>query len=106
MTIFHTTDATFKKDIKSKGYTLVNFWAPWCAPCRSLAPILETFAHNHSSEIKVLKVNVDEQSELPSKFAVKGLPTTILFKNGKQVEKIIGLVSTEKLQQFLSVHKK
>ncbi|TVX93467.1 thioredoxin [Paenibacillus agilis] len=106
MTIVHSTDTTFKKDLKSKGYTLVNFWAPWCGPCRSLAPILESFARENSSEVKVLKVNADEQSEIANRFAIKGLPTTILFKNGKQVEKLVGLVTLDKLEQFITAHKK
>ncbi|MBD8499716.1 thioredoxin [Paenibacillus arenosi] len=106
MTIIHTTGASFKKDVKSKGYTLVNFWAPWCGPCRTLAPILETFARKNSSEIKVLKVNADEHTEITNQFAIKGLPTTILFKNGKQIDKIVGLVSLDKLEQLLVAHKK
>ncbi|WP_028596647.1 thioredoxin [Paenibacillus assamensis] len=106
MTIIHTTGASFKKDIKSNGYTLVNFWAPWCGPCRSLAPILETFARKNSSEIKVLKVNVDEHTEITNQFKIKGLPTTILFKNGKQIDTLVGLVSLDKLEQMLAAHKK
>lgn len=105
MTICHTTDITFNNDLKSEGFTLVNFWAPWCGPCRYFGPILEAFDREYSNEVRVLKVNVDEQSDTAAHFGVMSLPTTILFKNGKPIDKIIGVVSIEAMKQYISEKK-
>ncbi|KKO55360.1 thioredoxin [Paenibacillus sp. DMB20] len=102
MTICHTTDTTFKSDLKTEGFTLVNFWAPWCGPCRYFAPILETFDQEYSTEVRVLKVNADEQPNTAAHYGIMSLPTTILFKDGNPINKIVGAVSVDKLKQFIS----
>lgn len=105
MTICHTADTTFAGDLKSEGLTLVNFWAPWCAPCRFFGTVLEAFDREHCSEVRILKVNVDEQSQTASHFGVMSIPTTILFKNGEAVDKIVGAVPVEQLTKFIADRK-
>ncbi|WP_088835319.1 thioredoxin [Paenibacillus tyrfis] len=105
MTIYHTKDSAFKSDLQSEGFTLVNFWAPWCGPCRSFAPILEAFDLEPKNEAKILKVNVDESPETAAQFGIMSIPTTILFKNGDPIDKVIGVLSVEGLKQFISKHK-
>jgi len=102
MTICHSTDTTFKSDLKNEGFTLVNFWAPWCGPCRSFASILERFDQEYNKVVRVLKVNVDEHPNTAAHYGIMSLPTTIFFKNGEPIDKIIGAVHIDKLKQLIS----
>ncbi|AKF95898.1 thioredoxin [Brevibacillus laterosporus] len=102
MTICHSIDLTFKEDVKSEGLTLVNFWAPWCGPCDFFGSVLEAFDREYSNEVRLLKVNVDEETNTTSHFGIMSIPTTILFKNGEPIDKIVGSVSVEKLKQFIA----
>lgn len=80
---------------------LVDFWAPWCGPCRAVAPILEQLAEKYGSKIKIGKVNVDEEPTLASKFRVMSIPTLILFNNGHVVQQMIGLRSVQELEDMI-----
>mgnify|MGYP000014617355 CR=1 FL=1 len=102
MTTFSTNDDNFEKDIaESKVSVLVDFWAEWCGPCKQIGPILEEIAIEHESKIKVLKINIDENPQAPSKYGVMSIPTLILFKNG-QVEAVkMGLLSKSQLSAFV-----
>jgi len=80
---------------------LVDFWAPWCGPCLSVAPILQQLAEKYDGTLKIGKVNVDEESVLASKFRVMSIPTLILFKSGKVVEQMVGLRSVQELEQMI-----
>jgi len=102
MTICQSTDTTFKSDLKIEGFTLVNFWAPWCGPCCSFAPTLERFDQEYSKKVRVLKVNVDEQPNTTAHYGIMSLPTTILFKNGEPINKFSGDVNIDQLKQFIS----
>jgi len=102
MTICHTTDTTFKSDLKPEGFTLVNFWAPWCGPCRNFAPILESFDQKYSNDVRILKVNADEEPNIAAHYGIMSLPTTILFKDGNPIKKTVGMVSINNLEQFVS----
>lgn len=88
--ICHSTDNTFKQDLRSEGLTLVNFWATWCSPCRMFGSVLEEFDVTRQDDVRILKINVDENEETAAFFGVMSLPTTILFKNGKPIDKKIG----------------
>jgi len=79
----------------------VDFWAPWCGPCLSVAPILQQLAEKYDGTLKIGKVNVDEESVLASKFRVMSIPTLILFKSGKVVEQMVGLRSVQELEQMI-----
>ncbi|MFD3274492.1 thioredoxin [Paenibacillus dendritiformis] len=104
MTIYHVTDAAFHKELQGTGLALVNFWAPWCGPCRMFAPILEAYDAIGNNDVKLLKVNVDENAETAAHFGIMGIPATILFKNGEAVDKQVGVMSLEGLKAFVSRH--
>ena len=98
------TDQSFENDvIKSPVPVLVDFWAEWCGPCRALGPKLEEIA-SEMKGIRVLKLNVDENPDMPAKFGVRGIPTMILFKNGKEVEQIVGNRPKEDIKAVITKH--
>jgi thioredoxin 1 len=84
------TDKTFQHQIRT-GITLVDFWASWCVPCKMMAPALNEIADEVSSNVKVCKVNVEQYQSLASKYGVRGIPTMLLFSNGKEVDRFVGV---------------
>lgn len=86
------TDASFAEDIQASVPVIVDFWAPWCGPCRVMGPILEQLAQELPGEIRVVKVNVDENKQAPAQFHVHGIPTLVMFRDGKAVEQLTGVV--------------
>jgi thioredoxin 1 len=87
----HVTDATFQKEVlDSKLPVLVDFWAPWCPPCRMVGPIIEELAADYDGRVVVAKINTDENAETPTKYGVQGIPTMIIFNGGKEVERMVG----------------
>jgi thioredoxin 1 len=90
------TDANFDTDVLgSDKPVLVDFWAEWCGPCRMIAPSVEAVAEQFAETATVVKMNVDENSNVPQQFGIRGIPTLILFKGGKEVERVVGAVSRE-----------
>lgn len=95
--------ADFEREvINSPVPVLVDFWATWCPPCRMIAPILESIAAEKAGEIKIVKVNVDQEPALSSKYQISSIPTLILFNNGKQVNRIAGALPKQKLLNWIS----
>lgn len=85
------TDDSFDSDVlKAQGPVLVDFWAEWCGPCKALAPVLDGLATEYGEKIKVVKVNVDESPNSPQQYKVRGIPTLVFFRNGQQVDQLVG----------------
>lgn len=100
--IVHVTDASFDADVlQSELPTLVDFWAPWCGPCKMIAPILDELAIEYAGKIKVCKVDVDSSPESAAKFNVRGIPTLLLFKNGAVEATKVGALSKGQLTEFV-----
>ncbi|AWB46072.1 thioredoxin [Paenibacillus sp. CAA11] len=104
MAVAHTNDQTFASDIQS-GLTLVDFWAPWCGPCRMIAPVLEELDQELGGAASIAKLNVDENPETAQAFKVMSIPTLILFKDGKPVDGAVGVQSKSALQEMINKHK-
>ncbi|PNY81687.1 thioredoxin [Deinococcus koreensis] len=96
------TDASFAQDIRAGVPVLVDFWAPWCGPCRVVGPVLEEIAREQAGKVRVVKVNVDENPLTPGSFQVQGIPTMILFKDGQPVDRIVGAMAKAGLVQRLA----
>jgi thioredoxin 1 len=94
------TDGNITETLNSNKITLVDFWAPWCGPCRMLGPIIEDLAKDNT-DVTIGKVNVDENSESAVKYSIRGIPTMVFFKDGKEVDKIVGIKSKAELQAKL-----
>ncbi len=95
-------DSNEFKKVVSEGITLVDFWAPWCAPCKMQGPVLDAVAKSIGSKAKIVKANVDKASDAADKFGVMAIPTLILFKDGKEVRRLIGVQSKETLIDAIS----
>ena len=100
--LLHVTDANFEEEIlKSSTPALVDFWAAWCGPCRTVGPVVEELANEYGEKIKIAKLNVDDNKQTPSKYGVRGITTLMLFKNGQVVDQIVGAVPKSKIKELL-----
>ena len=101
-TILKLTDAEFETQvIKSEKPILVDYWAEWCGPCKMIAPVLEEIAQELSDKVLIGKLNVDENSQTPPKYGIRGIPTLMLFKNGEVVGTQVGAISKSDLVSFI-----
>ena len=105
MATHKTTDSDFEQDVLNSDLpVLVDFWAEWCGPCRALGPKLEEIATEYGEKFKVIKLNIDENPSAPAKYGVRGIPTMILFKEGKEVEQIVGNHPKENIVALIQKH--
>ncbi len=99
------TDATFEQEVlKAKGNVLVDFWAPWCGPCRFVAPVLEEIAQEKEGSLTILKLNIDENQRTAMEYGVMSIPTMILYKDGKPVKQVVGAKPKPALLRDLEPH--
>ena len=100
--LHHVTDGDFDQQIlKSDVPALVDFWAAWCGPCRTVGPIVEELADEYKGKVKVAKLDVDSNKEVASKYGVRGIPTLMLFKDGQVVDQIVGAVPKSRIKELL-----
>ncbi|HXH64401.1 MAG TPA: thioredoxin TrxA [Mariprofundaceae bacterium] len=103
--IIHVTDDSFEEDVlKASGAVLIDFWAPWCGPCKQIAPILDEIAEEKQGEIIIAKINIDDNPNTPGKYGVRGIPTLMLFRGGNVQGTKVGAVSKGKLVEFIDEH--
>jgi thioredoxin 1 len=100
--IKHISDASFEADVlQSAQPVLVDYWAEWCGPCKMIAPILDEMATAYSGKLQITKMNVDENREIPGKFGIRGIPTLMLFKDGKLAATKVGALSKSQMAAFI-----
>jgi thioredoxin 1 len=99
------SDSSFEAEVlQSDRPVLVDFWASWCAPCRMLAPVVEQVAEKYAETARVVKLNVDDNPGVSQRFGIKGIPTLILFRNGKEEERVVGATTKENIARMLDKH--
>jgi thioredoxin 2 len=100
------TQDTFDAEIKASVPVVVDFWAPWCGPCRMIAPALENQARKHAGELKVVRLNVDEAPELGARYSVQGIPLLVIFGDGEERDRLVGAVPERQIEQWIEPHLK
>lgn len=104
MAVENITDATFGQVIDQSDLpVLIDFWAPWCGPCRAMAPILDELAKEYEGRVRICKMNVDENPKTPQAYGVRAIPTMVLIKGGDTIEQITGAVTKDALKRVLSI---
>ncbi len=105
MAIINVTDDSFDNDVlKASGAVLVDFWAPWCGPCKQIAPLLEEVAAEMGDKITIAKIDIDDNPNTPGKYGVRGIPTLSIFKDGNVQGTKVGAVNKAKLVDFINEH--
>jgi thioredoxin 1 len=103
--VSEASDSGFEAEVlNSDQPVLVDFWAPWCAPCRMLAPTVEAVAEKYAGKARVVKLNVDDNPSVSQRFGIKGIPTLILFKNGHEEERVVGATSEAAISKMIEKH--
>ena len=105
MSTIQTNDASFEKDVLTSDLpTLVDFWAEWCGPCKQIGPILEEISEEKINSIKIVKLNIDENPNVPQTYGVRGIPTLMLFNKGKLIDTKVGSLPKSSLNEWINSH--
>lgn len=103
MALLHLTDESFKREVLDSDLpVLVDFWAPWCGPCRAIAPIVEEIAKEFAAKLKVAKINIDENSKTPTQYGVMSIPTLMFFKKGQVADQVVGKLTRAELKNKIA----
>ncbi len=103
--VLEVTDTTFDQEVKNSNIPVViDFWAPWCGPCRALAPVIDELAQEYQGKVKVCKVNTDENMKTAQEFRISGIPSLIFFQNGQPVEQLVGVQKKSTLVDKMKEH--
>jgi thioredoxin 1 len=103
--IVHVTDATFETEVlNAEQPVLVDYWAEWCGPCKAISPILSEIAEAYADKLKVVKLNIDENPATPPRYGIRGIPTLMLFRNGKVEATKVGALSKSQLAAFIDIN--
>ncbi len=103
--VSEVTDSNFEQAVlQSDKPVLVDFWAAWCAPCRMLAPTVDALAEQFADNLSVVKLNVDDNPSIPSRYGIKGIPTLILFRNGEEADRLVGANSRDTIARMIDKH--
>jgi thioredoxin 1 len=105
--VAEVNDGTFEQDVTGSDVPVVlDFWAEWCPPCRALAPTFEELAKQYAGRVRFLKLNVDDNSEVPQRFGIKGIPTLVFFDGGREVERMVGAAGKDALTRVIDKYVK
>lgn len=103
--VLDVTDTSFATEVeKASSPVLVDFWAPWCGPCRMVGPVVEKLSEEYQGKVKFVKVNVDDNPEIAQKFHINGIPSLLLFKGGQVADQVVGAVPKAQLESMISKH--